>query len=166
MKATTKRFYTPIILCICLASIFVTPTYALSNETLVCNDTSLDDKTYGEIPDNVSFDNKTYGGIPGNVSQPPNGTQINLLLSRYYQLPVATSEEATFWYGLSYWNVGGYWFTAEELMKLPYEYIENNRLAYYGGTTDRDDWKHVPAPVSYTTLAAFACFAIVLNKKR
>lgn len=152
MKVTTKQFYIPIILCVCLASIFVIPAHAQSNKTLVCNGTS--------------FDNKTYGGIPGNISQPPNCTQINLVLSRYYQLPVATSEEATFWYGLSYWNVGDYWFTAEELMKLPYEYIQSNRTAYYGGTTDRDDWKHVPVPVSYISLAAFACVAIVLNTKR
>jgi hypothetical protein len=149
---TTKMFYTATILCICLISMLVAPVYALSNETSVFNGTS--------------FENKTYGGIPGNVSQPPEGTQINLLLSRYYQLPVATSKEATFWYGLSYWNVGGYWFTAEELMKLPYEYIKNNRSPYYGGITNDDDMQHVPVPVSCITLAGFACFAIVLNKKR
>lgn len=150
---TIKMFYTPIILSICLIAMLVTPVHALNNETSVYNGTS--------------FDNKTYGGIPGNVSQLPEGTQINLLLSRYYQLPVATSEEATLWYGLSYWNVGGYWFTAEELMKLPYDYIKNNRSPYYGGIiNDDDDWKHVPVPVSWITLAGFACFAIVVNKKR
>jgi len=130
---------------------FVTPACALSNETSPSN--------------NALPNNETYGGIQGNVSQPPEGTQINLLLSRYYQLPVATEKGTTFWYGLTYWHVGGYWFTAKELMKLPYDYIKKNRSPYYGGIID-DDMQNVPVPVSWITLAGFACFAIVINKKR
>ena len=62
-------------------------------------------------------------------------------------------------------HVGGYWFTAKELMKLPYDYIKKNRSPYYGGIID-DDMQNVPVPVSWITLAGFACFAIVINKKR
>lgn len=168
---TNKVLYTYIIFFICCVSLLVTPVYAVNNGTLICNGTSVDNKTYSEINETLVcngtlVDNKTYGGIPGNVSQPPEGTQINLLLSRYYQLPVATSENATFWYGLSYWNVGDYWYTAEELMKLPYDYVKNNRSPYYGGILNGDDWQHIQAPVSYAALAAFGCIAIVLNKKR
>jgi len=94
---TNKVLYTYIIFFICCVSLLVTPVYAVNNGTLICNGTSVDNKTYSEINETLVcngtlVDNKTYGGIPGNVSQPPEGTQINLLLSRYYQLPVATSE--------------------------------------------------------------------------
>ena len=46
------------------------------------------------------------------ITNPPNGTQIDTKLSEYYNVPVATGSNGTYWY------VAQSWHTSEEITDL------------------------------------------------
>ena len=123
--------------------------------------------TSGYAPPGVQF--TKYGGIHQDSNNPPQGTQLNSALSHYYSIPVATGH------GLTYWSVGGYWFTANEMLRLPSDCIKHNTSPYKNHNNgsgngndngnDNDGLSHVPVPVSLLAFVGFVGVAFVVNKK-
>ncbi len=70
---------------------------------------------------------------------PPNGTQIDLELSEYYNIPVATGINGTFWY------VAQSWHTSEEIVNI------STNIQMDGGTiSDYDAFNDskIPMPIN------------------
>jgi len=82
-----------------------------------------------------------YGGISGSADNPPEGTQIDTKLSEYYNMPVATGTGAPYWY------IASFWYTSEEMKKLP---SESNNVAM---------------PVSPFVVVAFLGMAFHVSRK-
>jgi len=104
---------------------------------------------------------RPYGGINGSASNPPDGYAIDNELSDYYHRPVATGPG-----NVTYFHVGGYWFTGDELTNLPHECLMYNTSPYggYGGNGHGGDG-HIHVPVSPAVYIALMMVAIVLAKR-
>lgn len=107
------------------------------------------------LPDELTVE-PGYGGISSGVNNPPTGTAINEELSRYYGVPVATRDMEIKWvtvqeylYGdfnnvittnkpvivkaeslTRYFYISGFWFTQDEMMKLPIESLMYGQSPY------------------------------------
>lgn len=75
------------------------------------------------------------------TSDPPNGTQIDIKLSEYYNVPVATGSNGTYWY------VAQSWHTSEEIANL-----STNTQMYGVPTSDYGDFSNSKIPMSISPL--------------
>jgi len=111
-----------------------------------------------------------YGGIAGKETCPPCGAHIDECLSDYYDMTVATKDCT------NYFFVGGWWFTAKELKKIPKYCIENNIDPYtYDEKGDHNNDGHpdngngcteVPVPISGAVSLGFIGIVVYMNKNK
>lgn len=80
------------------------------------------------------------------IANTPNGTQINTKLSEYYNVPVATGNNCTYWY------VAQSWHTSEEIADLSTKNQVNGLPTSDYGAFSNDK---ITMPVSPLSIVAF-----------
>lgn len=91
------------------------------------------------------------------ITNMPNGTQIDTKLSEYYNIPVATSSNGTYWY------VAQSWHTSEEIANLSNNTQINGEPTSDYGTFSNDKITMSVSPLSIVTF--FVILYYISNRR-
>lgn len=103
-----------------------------------------------------SAKDRKYGGINQGFDNPPEGTSINENLTVYYGCPVATGNN-------TYFHYGGFWFTVEEVKKLPDNTLRYGENPY---STDSKKSNDIKMPINIISLFIIISFIYIITQKK